>query len=185
MTKRALIAVGFATAIAIASLGTAPISGQGASAIPLVITAYNGTAPVEVSSGGRKVYRLSLRGNRRLNHAIHMAAITQIRHKHSNGRGYYQRKIAEGKTHKEALRCLKRRISDAIFACLQADARRAAAAAAKSPGGQPGNHSVSRAAGSHPAHRLFGQVLISPRGDVAQARKSGRVARRRRCVFGA
>jgi len=51
--------------------------------------AYNGTAPVEVSSGGRKVHRLSLRGNRRLNHAIHMAAITQIRHKHSGGRAYY------------------------------------------------------------------------------------------------
>jgi len=41
--------------------------------------AYNGTAPAEVSSGNRKVYRLSLRGNRRLNHAIHMAAVTQIR----------------------------------------------------------------------------------------------------------
>ena len=41
--------------------------------------AYNGTAPVEVSSGDRKIYRLSRRGNRRLNHAIHMAAVTQIR----------------------------------------------------------------------------------------------------------
>jgi transposase len=38
--------------------------------------AYDGTAPIEVSSGGRKVYRPSLRGNRRLNHAIHMVAIT-------------------------------------------------------------------------------------------------------------
>jgi transposase len=38
---------------------------------------YNGTAPIEVSSGGRKVYRLSRRGNRRLNHAIHMAAVTR------------------------------------------------------------------------------------------------------------
>src|SRR5262249_43899919 len=84
--------------------------------------AYNGTAPVEVSSGGRQVYRLSLRGNRRLNHAIHMAAITQIRHKHSQGRAYYEKKLAEGKTHKEALRCLKRRISDAIYAALAADA---------------------------------------------------------------
>ena len=63
--------------------------------------ACNGTAPVEVSSGGRKVYRLSLRGNRRLNHAIHMAAITQIRHKHSDGRACYDKKIAEGKTHKK------------------------------------------------------------------------------------
>ena len=107
--------------------------------------ACNGTAPVEVSSGEKKIYRLSLRGNRRLNHAIHMAAITQIRHKHSGGRAYYERKIAEGKTHKEALRCLKRRISDAIYARLRADAR------AAGPGGQPGNHSVSRAAGYTPS----------------------------------
>ena len=78
--------------------------------------AYNGTAPVEVSSGGRKVYRLSLRGNRRMNHAIHMAAVTQIRYRHSEGRAYYDKKIAEGKTPKEALRALKRQVSDAIFA---------------------------------------------------------------------
>ena len=50
--------------------------------------------------GSRQVYRLSLRGNRRLNHAIHMAAITQISHKHSQGRAYYDKKLAEGKTHK-------------------------------------------------------------------------------------
>ena len=122
--------------------------------------AYNGTAPIEVSSGGRKVYRLSRRGNRRLNHAIHMAAITQIRYRHTKGRAYYDKKLAEGKTGKEALRALKRQISDAIFACLQEDARRAAAA--KSPGGQPGNHSATRAAGSHPDHRLFGQATPGP-----------------------
>jgi transposase len=120
--------------------------------------AYNGTAPIEVSSGGRKVYRLSRRGNCRLNHAIHVVAVTQIRYRHSPGRAYYDKKLAEGKTGKEALRALKRQISDAVFACLQADARRAAAAAAKSPGGQPGNHSASRAAGSHPAGRLFGHT---------------------------
>ena len=74
---------------------------------------YNGTAPIEVSSGGRKVYRLSRRGNRRLNHAIHMAAVTQIRYQHSPGRAYYDKKLADGKTRKEALRCLKRQISDA------------------------------------------------------------------------
>jgi transposase len=124
--------------------------------------AYNGTAPIEVSSGGRKVYRLSRRGNRRLNHAIHMIAVTQIRYRHSPGRAYYDKKLAEGKTSKEALRALKRQISDAIFACLQADARRAATAAAKSPGGQPGNGSDSSAAGSHPEHRLFGQATPGP-----------------------
>ena len=123
----------------------------------------NGTAPVEVSSGNRKIYRLSLRGNRRINHALHMAAITQIRHAHSDGRAYYDRKIAEGKTHKEALRCLKRRISDAVFARLQADTQKATAmAAAKGPGGQPGNGSDSSAASSHPEHQLFGQATPGP-----------------------
>jgi len=67
--------------------------------------AYNGTAPIEVSSGGRKVYRLSRRGNRRLNHAIHMAAVTQIRHRHTKGRAYYDRKLAEGKPRKR--RCAR------------------------------------------------------------------------------
>ena len=132
--------------------------------------AYNGTAPIEVSSGGRKIWRLSRRGNRRLNHAIHMAAITQISHAHSDGRAYYERKIAAGKTCKEALRCLKRQISDAIFACLQADARRAAA---KGPGGQPGNHSVSRAASSHPKRRLFGQATPGPATTLRPATTEG------------
>ena len=122
--------------------------------------AYDGTAPIEVSSGGRKVYRLSRRGNRRLNHAIHMAAVTQIRHPGSEGRAYFDKKLAAGKTRKEALRALKRRISDAIYARLQADARRAAGA--QGPGGQPGNDSDSSAAGSHPGHRLFGQATPGP-----------------------
>jgi transposase len=95
-----------------------------------------------------------------------MAAITQIRHKHSDGRAYYDRKIAEGKTRKEALRCLKRRISDATYARLRADARQAAAADAKDPGGQPGNDSDSSAAGSHPEHRLFGQATPGPASSL-------------------
>lgn len=125
--------------------------------------AYNGTAPIEVSSGNRKVHRLSRRGNRRLNHAIHMAAVTQIRHRHSDGRAYFDKKIAEGKTRKEALRALKRKVSDAIFARLQADARRAAASGKNTgPGGQPGSDSVASAAGSHPETRLFGQATPGP-----------------------
>lgn len=59
---------------------------------------YNGTAPVEVSSGPRKIYRLSTRGSHRHCHAIHMAAITQTDCKHSPGHANYQRKLAEGKT---------------------------------------------------------------------------------------
>jgi transposase len=122
---------------------------------------YNGTAPIEVSSGPRKIYRLSRRGNRRLNHAIHMAAVTQIGHRHSQGRAYYDKKLAEGQAPKQALRSLKRQVSNAIFACLQADARRAAARA-EGPGGQQGNDSAACAAGLHPRHRLFGQATPGP-----------------------
>jgi transposase len=86
---------------------------------------YNGTAPIEISSGGRIRHRLSRRGNRQLNHAIHIAAVTQIRHGHSEGRAFYDRKIVEGKTKKEALRALKRRISDAVYRQLLVDAGRA------------------------------------------------------------
>ena len=120
--------------------------------------AYNGTAPVEVSSGNRVIYRLSLRGNRRLNHAVHMAAVTQVRNAHSEGRAYYDKKVAEGKTPKEALRALKRKISDALYKHLKADAARAAAG----PGGQPGNGSSASAAGLHPERRLFGQATPGP-----------------------
>jgi transposase len=132
---------------------------------------YNGTAPIEVSSGNHKIYRLSRRGNRRLNHAVHMAAITQIRYRHSDGRAYYDRKLAEGKTHKEALRSLKRRISDAIFARLQADAwRTTAAGRTEGPGGQPGNDSVASVASSHPEHRLFGQATPGPQPTLRSRR---------------
>jgi transposase len=73
--------------------------------------AWNGTAPAGVSFGPRKTCGLSRRGNRRLNHAIHMAAVTQIRYRHSQGRAYDNKKRAEGKTGKQALRALKRQIS--------------------------------------------------------------------------
>ena len=86
--------------------------------------AYTGTAPVEFSSGGRIVHRLSRRGNRTLNSAIHMAAVTQLRHKHSGGRVYFDRKVAEGKTNREALRSLKRHVSNAVYRQLLADANR-------------------------------------------------------------
>src|ERR1700737_2067479 len=72
---------------------------------------YNATAPIEASSGPRKRHRLNPRGNRKLNHAMHLIAVTQIAHD-TPGRAYHDRKIAEGKTKKEALRALKRRISD-------------------------------------------------------------------------
>jgi transposase len=82
---------------------------------------YSGTAPVEASSGEVVRHRLSLAGNRGLNNnALHMVAICQAR-SDVRGRAYYRKKLAEGKSRKEALRCLKRRISDAVFKSLMAD----------------------------------------------------------------
>ena len=106
---------------------------------------YNGTAPIEISSGPRRTFRLSRRGNRQLNYVIHMAAVSQIRHRDSQGRAYYDRKIAEGMNGKSALRALKRRISDQLYRQLRADALRN-----KGPGGHSGNDTASSAAGSHP-----------------------------------
>jgi transposase len=88
-----------------------------------VFASYNGTAPIEFSSGGRVVHRLSQRGNRQLNHAVHMAAISQIRQSGSDGRAYFERKVAEGKTKKEAVRSLKRQVSNAVYRQLVLDAR--------------------------------------------------------------
>ena len=81
---------------------------------------YNGTAPIEASSGPNPRHRLNPRGNRQLNHALHIAAVTQVRND-TPGRAYYLRKQAEGKTRKEAIRTLKRRISDAVYHKLLAD----------------------------------------------------------------
>jgi len=84
---------------------------------------HNGTAPIEASPGPKKRHRLNPRGDRQLNHAIHMAAVTQISYD-TFGRVYYLRKQAEGKTRKEAMRALKRHISDAVYQRLITDTRR-------------------------------------------------------------
>jgi transposase len=87
--------------------------------------AYNGTAPIEFSSGGRTVHRLSTRGNRNVNNALHPAAVCQLRQPHSDGRAYFDGRVTEGKTKKEALRALKRQISNSVYRHLVADAANA------------------------------------------------------------
>lgn len=81
---------------------------------------YTGTAPIEASSGDVVRHRLSRVGDRQLNSILHIIAICQVRHG-AQGREYYQRKLSEGKTRREALRCLKRRLSDAVFKRLLTD----------------------------------------------------------------
>lgn len=85
--------------------------------------AYNATAPIEASSGERKRHRLNPKGNRTLNRAIHIIAVSQLRYP-GPGRDYYDRKRAEGHTGKEALRALKRQLSNIIWRHLIADADR-------------------------------------------------------------
>jgi transposase len=70
---------------------------------------YAGAAPVEIASAEKSRHRLSRHGDRQLNSALHTIAITQIRTSGSRGNLYYRTKIAEGKTPREAARCLKRR----------------------------------------------------------------------------
>jgi transposase len=84
---------------------------------------YAGVAPIEVSSGSRTRHRLSRSGDRQLNSALHLVAVTQVRMPHSVGRCYYNRKIAEGKTHNEAMRCLKRRLADHVWRLMILDER--------------------------------------------------------------
>ena len=101
---------------------------------------WTGTAPLDASSGEQNRHRLSRAGNRRINHMIHIAAVTQLR-LDTEGRTYYRRKRADGKKPLEAMRCLKGRISDAIYRQLLADAQRAAlAAAVELSGAGPGGH---------------------------------------------
>jgi transposase len=83
---------------------------------------YAGTAPLETSSGEVVRHRLSMAGNRHLNYALHMVALCQARSE-ARGGAYYRKKMAEGKSRKEALRCLKRRVSDAVFRSLAADSQ--------------------------------------------------------------
>lgn len=105
---------------------------------------YNGTAPTDRGSAGNPNPAVNLKGNRKLNHAIHVVAITQIRNMNTDGRALYERKLAEGKTKKEAVRVVKRRISDAIYRQLLLDAEKAG------PGGQTGTTLQSSVTGSTP-----------------------------------
>jgi transposase len=82
--------------------------------------AYNGTAPIQASSASKTRVRLNTGGNRHINHVLHIAAVNQLRQR-GPGRIYFDRKVAEGKSSKEAIRALKRRISDAVWRQLRAE----------------------------------------------------------------
>ena len=119
---------------------------------------YTGTAPIEVSSGDVVRHRLSRAGDRQLNFCLHVMALTQVRQP-TPGRAYYLRKRSEGKSHKEAMRCLKRRLSDVIYRQLVRDAT---ALTEAGPAGHMGAALASSAAGSHPFTGTSDQSLTGP-----------------------
>jgi transposase len=124
--------------------------------------AANGTAPIPASSGRTSRHRLNRAGNRTMNRVLYTMAITQIR-ADTEGRAYYQRKRAEGKTSREALRCLKRRLSDLIYKTMHADlasAQRAATGASETVNAATAQDTTNgqgqlrdRASSPHPALR--------------------------------
>lgn len=105
---------------------------------------WNGTAPLDVSSGDNQHHRLNRAGNRRINRTLHIMAIAQLRYD-TPGRAYYQRKRAEGKTAMEAMRALKRRLSDTVYRQMIKDA-----ATGTGPGGHTGATLTSSAADPNP-----------------------------------
>ncbi|WP_203231370.1 IS110 family transposase [Nocardioides caldifontis] len=119
---------------------------------------WTGTAPIDASSGENVRHRLSRGGNRQINRVLHIMAVVQLRHA-TEGRAYYDRTKARGKTSNESMRLLKRRLSDIVYRTMVNDAARHMATG---PGGQRGNVSDSSAAGSQPQHQLFGQATPGP-----------------------
>jgi transposase len=95
---------------------------------------WNGTAPLDASSGDQKRHRLSRAGNRRINRTLHIMAVVQLRNP-TEGRAYFDAKKAADKTSMEAMRALKRRLSNVVYAQMTADQKRREAA---SPGGHSG-----------------------------------------------
>jgi len=119
---------------------------------------YAGVAPVEVSSAERVRHRLPRGGDRQLNFALHIVALTQVRMRSSSGRAYYDTKIAAGKTHNEAMRCLKRRLADHLWRLMIRDEGSQAAG----PGGHQGATLQSSAAGSTPTASSSEKSLPEP-----------------------
>jgi transposase len=123
---------------------------------------WTGTAPLDASSGEQVRHRRSRAGNRRVNHMLHIAAVTQIR-LDTHGRAHYRRQRTAGKQRLEALRCLKRRISDAVYRQLVADAQRLAGTGTDTgPGGHCGASQESSAADLPPHIDTSDQPLPGP-----------------------
>ena len=122
---------------------------------------WNGTAPIDASSGEHVRHRLSRAGNRQINRALHIMAVVQLRNP-TEGRAYFDRKVAAGKTPMEAMRALKRRLSDIVYHQMVTDA---IAAAATGPGGHSGTTLQSSVTGPTPAAGSSDKPLPGPAAE--------------------
>ena len=119
---------------------------------------WTGTAPIDASSGDHTRHRLSRGGNRQINRVLHIMATVQLRNP-TEGRAYFDRTKARGKTSNEAMRLLKRRLSDIVYRTMLADAARHMTTG---PGGHQGDDSDSSAAGSQPHTNSSDKPLPGP-----------------------
>jgi transposase len=122
---------------------------------------WNGTAPIDASSGDQVRHRLSRAGNRQINRVLHIMATVQLRNP-TEGRAYYDRRKVDGKTSMEAMRALKRRLSNIVYRSMVDDAIAQTLRPRTGPGGQRGNDSDSSAAGSHPHTSSSDKPLPGP-----------------------
>lgn len=130
---------------------------------------WNGTAPIDASSGDYTHHRLSRAGNRRINRTLHIMAIIQLRND-TEGRRYYRRKLAAGKTTMEAMRCLKRRLSDVVYRQMTRDAT----AAEAGPGGHVGATTNSSPTDYNPSIGSSEKSLPGPAAPDATPRRQRR-----------
>jgi transposase len=128
---------------------------------------WNGTAPIDASSGDQVRHRLSRAGNRQINRVLHIMARVQLRNP-TEGRAYYDRKKADGKALMEAMRCVKRRLSDIVYQQMLNDAL--ATTPRTGPRGHRGNGSDSCATSSHPHAGSSEKSLPGPANNKTRTR---------------
>ncbi|MCU7731207.1 transposase [Actinoplanes sp. KI2] len=125
---------------------------------------WNGTAPIDASSGDQVRHRLSRAGNRQINRVLHIMATVQLRNP-TEGRAYFDRKNATGKTSMEAMRALKRRLADVVYRQMISDVT----AVVTGSGGHRGTSTNSSVASSHPHASSSEKSLPEPAGSKPKA----------------
>jgi transposase len=127
---------------------------------------WNGTAPLDASSGAQQRHRLSRAGNRRINRTLHIMAVVQLRNP-TPGREFYDARKAGGTPSLMAMRALKRRLSNIVYARMVSDQNRRDQSIKDGPGRAPGQRLCLQRDRLTAQHRLFGQATSRTRHQPA------------------